>query len=152
MQREKKIETLQYSKKGDANDGKIFTMCCGRARMRASTGSAPPMAGSGCKRDFTETLRGAPEINACPHRRYSRSEKMVHTVLSKIFRCRRDMVMSSWYPGPAMGGGCRTCTGAHSYSTTTHYKIFLSLASPFLLCCNVSIFFAFHFILFVVLL
>ena len=35
----------------------------------------------------------------------------------------------------------------HSYSTTTHCKNFLSLASPFLLCCNASIFFS-HFIFF----
>ena len=49
--------------------------------------------------------------------------------------------------GLAMDGGCRTCTGAHSYSTTTHCKNFLSLASPFLLCCNASIFFS-HFIFF----
>ena len=45
------------------------------------------------------------------------------------------------------GGGCRTCTGTHSYSTTTHCKVYLSLASPFLLFFNASIFFS-HFIFF----
>ena len=51
---------------------------------------------------------------------------------SKCF-CADALVPAAW--------GCRTSTGTHSYSTTTHCKIFLSLASPFLLCCNASIFF-----------
>ena len=60
------------------------------------------------------------------------------------------------YLGTGRGGACRcfhdqvhhpVCTGARSYSTTTHCKNFLSLASPFLLCCNTSIFFS-HYIFF----
>ena len=60
------------------------------------------------------------------------------------------------YLGTGWGGACRCfhdqvhhpiCTGAHSYSTTTHCKKFLSLASPFLLRRNASIFFS-HFIFF----
>ena len=71
--------------------------------MRAGSGLAPP--GLGYQRDITETLRGALEINDCPRRSCSRSERMVHTVLSKIFCYRRDVVMSRWYSGPGQGAG-----------------------------------------------
>ena len=87
--------------------------------MRASLGSAAP--GLGYKRDITETLRGALEINDYPRRSCSRSERMVHTVLSKIFCYRRDvaLVLGAW-PGD---GGYRICIGTHCYSITTR-KIF----------------------------
>ena len=49
--------------------------------------------------------------------------------------CAVALVLEVW--------GCRTSTGTHSYSITTHCKIFLSLASPFLLCCNALIFFSY---------
>ena len=62
-------------------------------------GSPAPWPGLGYQRDITETLRGALEINDCPRRSCSRSERMVHTVLSKIFWYRRDVVMSRWYSG-----------------------------------------------------
>ena len=71
--------------------------------MRASSGLAPP--GLGYQRDITETFRGAQEINDYPHRSCFQSERMVHTVLSKIFCYRRDVVMSRWYLGPGQGAG-----------------------------------------------
>ena len=36
-------------------------------------------------------------------------EGMVHAVLSKIFRCRRKVGMSCWYPGLGQGWGLLAC-------------------------------------------
>ena len=71
--------------------------------MRASSGLATPSLRY--QRDITDTLRGALEINDYPRRSWSRSERMVHTVLSKIFCYRHDVVMSRWYLGPGQGAG-----------------------------------------------
>ena len=68
-------------------------------------GSPAPWPGLGYQRDITETLRGALETNDHPCRSCSRSERMVHTLLSKIFCYRRDVVMSRWYSGPGQGAG-----------------------------------------------
>ena len=55
------------------------------------------------------------------------------------------------YLGTGRGGACRcfhdqvhhpVCTWRAFLPTTTHCKIFLSLASPFLLCCNASLIFS----------
>ena len=48
------------------------------------------------------------EINACACRSCYRSERMVHAVLSKIFRCRRKVGWEchvGWYPGLGRGPG-----------------------------------------------
>ena len=69
-------------------------------------------------------------------------------------RCHRDLLYDDDRLGRCSLRAARAtkCLG-HSYSTTTHCKIFLLLASPFSLCCNASIFFfAFYFLLSVVLL
>ena len=103
----------------------------------------------------------APGTNATsPHRDSKKRSYSIPRILSfhfenSFYACRH------WFPeslevflwchvgtwGLAVSGGCRACTGVHSYSTTTHCKIFLSLVSPFLICCNAPIFFS-HFIFF----
>ena len=124
-------------------------MCYGGVRVRANTGSVAPAPGQ------------APSTNATsPHRDGNKRFCSVPCVPSFHFE-NSFCAGNHWFPerlevflwcragtrGLARGRVCRTWTGTHSYSTTTHCKIFLSLASPFLLCCNASIFFS-HFILF----
>ena len=85
---------------------KKFYNVWGGVRMRATMlGSPLARPGPWYQRDITETLRGALEINACLRMSCPQSGRIVHAVLSKIFCCRRDVVMSRWYPGPGHGWG-----------------------------------------------
>ena len=115
--------------------------------MRANTDSvAPPPPGQ------------APSTNATsPHRDGNKRFCSVPCVPSFHFE-NSFYAGNHWFPerlevflwcrvgtrSLARGRVCRTPTGTHSYSTTTHCKIYLSLAPPFLLCCNASLFFS-HF-------
>ena len=61
-------------------------------------------------------------------------------------RCHRDLLYDD-LDRCSLRAARATKSLGHSYSTTTHCKNFLLLASPFLLCCNASNFFS-HFIFF----
>ena len=118
-------------------------MCCGGLRMCASTGSAAPTSGKAQGTNATSQKHFEALWKSMPTRAEAVLEvKRLYTrywaksfVAVAMWWCR----VGTW--GLTMRGGCRTCNGAHSYSTTIHCKNFLSLASPFLLCCNASIFF-----------
>ena len=128
---------------------KNFTLCCGGVRRRASTGwmmnlimkaAATPTPehhiAKSPHRDITTSQQQ--QILLSPRRSCYLFERMVHTILSKIF-----VAVAMWCRVVRRGLRCfhnqvhhPVCTGAPSYSTTTHCKIFLSLASHFLLCYN----------------
>ena len=122
---------------------KNFTVCFGGARIRASSGSAapPPGQASVSTRHHRNTSRRSGNQWLPAQKLFPKWKDGTHGTEQNLLlpsRCGDvALVLGAW------GWGYRTCIGTHSYSTTTRCKIFLSFASPFLLCCNASIYFSY---------
>ena len=110
-------------------------------------GSPHPWPGPGYQRDITTSRRQQKILLSTAYTILSLWEQLLRMQALISREPRSVSVMSRWYLGPGREWGLPSLYWRAFSLHHKHCKIFLSLASPFLICCNAPIFFS-HFIFF----